>query len=405
MRRVIGAALTAGLLIACSSSQSSPPAHSSEQGSTRSTAATSAPTQQSAEPRSGAAHLKVEGTRFLRADGREFEWRGITAFRLAELVAHGREAESISYLDWARSQKLTVVRVLLMATHLFTLSQADGLAALPKLLTLAAERQLHVEVVVLADTADAALDLPAAVKAAGAVARAHPNAVVEIANEPWHPTQTPFLHDPVNVARLAEAIPSEVPVALGSIERADGYAAGGRYATWHSPRSNAEEGWGHVLALAEGAVLPVRWRKPVISDEPIGAGEAYQPGRRDNDPRRFAAAAVLTRLAGLGATFHYEGGLHARVPSGRELACFAAWSSGLDAIPTMPAGGEFRAAGGLSAIARVSGARGLFGRVYDAETWVVVIDPGASMQLTVGEGWREADRRSLPGATVVRLVR
>ena len=341
----------------------------------------------------------------MRADGHEFDWRGITAFRLTELVAHGREAEAIAYLDWARGQKLTVVRVLLMAKHLFALDQRAGLAALPRLLTIAAERQLHVEVVVLADTADIALDLPAAVKAAGAVAQLHPNAIIEIANEPWHPTQAPFLHDPVNVAGLAEAIPSEVPVALGSIERADGYAAGGRYATWHSPRSNADGGWGHVLALADGAALPVRWRKPIVSDEPIGAGEAYQPGRRDNDPRRFAAAAVMTRLAGLGATFHYEGGLQARVPAGHELACFAAWSSGLDAVAGTPAGGEFKAAAGLDAVARVTGARAVFARVYNTQAWLAVVDPGDAMQLAVSEGWREAGRKSLPGVTVIGLAR
>ena len=59
--------------------------------------------------------------------------------------------------------------------------------------------------------------------------------------------------------------------------------------------------------------------RPIVSDEPIGAGP-LRSGRRDDAPARFRAA-MLTRLAGLGATFHYEGGLQAKVPQGRELEC------------------------------------------------------------------------------------
>jgi hypothetical protein len=366
--------------------------------------ATAREAPRAAAPQVSSPRLEIRGTEFLQA-GAPFEWRGITAFRLAEFIAHGRETDAAAYLDWARSQKLTVVRVLLMAKHLFALGHDEGMTALPRLLQLAAERQLYVEAVVLADTAELSVDFEAAVKAAGAIAASHPNAIIEIANEPWHPTQSSFLHDAANVAALAKLVPGEVPVALGAIERGDGYAAAGGYATWHSPRSNAEEGWGHVLALADGAALPLKWSKPIVSDEPMGAGEVYQPGRRDNEPARFAAAAVMTTLAGLGATFHYEGGLQARVPSGRELACFSAWSSGLDALNAMPAGGEFRKAADLTGVASVSGARALFGRVYGSEAWLAVIDPAESMALEVGNGWREAGRKSLPGVAVVRLAR
>ena len=51
-------------------------------------------------------HLRVSGTRSSRPDGSVFEWRGITAFRLLEFVAHGREAEADAYLAWAASKKL-----------------------------------------------------------------------------------------------------------------------------------------------------------------------------------------------------------------------------------------------------------------------------------------------------------
>ena len=66
-------------------------------------------------PAEAAAPLRVSGERFVKADGTPFEWRGVTAFRLAELVAAGRERDADAYLAWAQSQKLTIVRVLTMA--------------------------------------------------------------------------------------------------------------------------------------------------------------------------------------------------------------------------------------------------------------------------------------------------
>jgi hypothetical protein len=268
------------------------------------------------------------------------------------------------------------------------------------LLALASDRRLIVEVVALADTAALQPDLTQHVKAVATIAAAHPNAVVEIANEPWHPTQDPRLHDPAFVRALADLVPGQVPVALGSIEGGDGYAAAGRYATWHAPRSNAADGWGHVLELASGAELVTRWQKPIISDEPVGAADTLVPGRRDNQPPRFAAAAALTRMAGLGATFHYEGGLQARIPAGKELECFQAWSAGLDAAASMPAGGRFVAGADLTPIAAVSGTRAVFGRLYDREVWVVLIDP-ADGKIEWKARWREASRVTLPGVVVV----
>ena len=342
----------------------------------------------------------VDGTGFRQA-GTGFEWRGITAFRLLEQIAHGREGEAVAYLDWARARKVTIVRVLAMAKHLFQLGPSDGLKGLPRLLTLAAERGLFVEIVALADTADTPLDLAEHVKAIAAIAAAHPNTIVEIANEPWHPTQDPRLHDPAFVKVLADLVPAQVPVALGSIEGGDGYAAAGRYATWHSPRSNAADGWGHVLELASGAALVTRWQKPVISDEPVGAADTLVPGRRDNQPARFAAAAALTRIAGLGATFHYEGGLQARVPAGKELECFEAWSKGLDAVAGMPPAGRFLGTADLTSAAGVTGTRAAFGRLYDRELWVVLVDPG-DVKIEWKAPWREASRVALPGVLVVR---
>lgn len=270
-------------------------------------------------------HLRIRGTEFIKPDGSVFDWRGISAFRLVEFVAHGRQAEADAYLKWAASKKLTIVRVLVMADALFKLAPADGVRALPALLEMASRHGLYVEVVALADTGAIAIDIPSHVRAVADICARHGNAVLEIANEPWHPTQARALHDPAYLQQLDATLPPAVPIALGAVEANDGYGAGD-YATWHAPRTRD-----HARAVAQGAELVRRFKKPVVSDEPIGAADRAIPGRRDNDPTRFRAAAAATRRAGLGATFHYEGGLQARLPSAIEARCLDAWLLGLGA--------------------------------------------------------------------------
>jgi len=308
--------------------------------------------------------ISARGTSFVAADGQPFVWRGITAFRLVEFVATGRKKQAAAYLDWAATNRITVVRVLAMAHNLFRLSPADGLKALPTLLQLAAARGMHVEIVALADSALVPVDVEAHLAAIGKIAAAHPNAFVEIANEPFHPTQHPALRDDATLARLAALIPDEVLVAYGAGAPED--APAGDYVTVHTPRGEAP--WDHVLSLAEGRALVDRVRRPVVSDEPIGAAATREPGSRDNSPERFRAAALLTRMAGMHATFHYEGGLHARIPEGVELACFRAWGEAWTLLPANIEQGTFR---------RLQGAREhAFENVVDGQRYVLTIRNG-----------------------------
>jgi hypothetical protein len=265
-----------------------------------------------------AGRLSVSGTSFVQAGGKPFSWRGITAFRLVEFVAHGRSADANAYLAWAAARDVTIVRVLAMADVLFQLSPADGQHALGATLDLARKRGLYVEVVALADTARVPVDLPRSVKAIGSICAGYDNCVLEIANEPGHATQMTDLHDPAYVTSLAALVPKAVPVSLGSVDYGNGFGSGS-FVTWHAPRMHP------VAALDAGLSLLKRFKKPVISDEPIGAAETTVAGRRESDPDVFRQMARKSRQLGLGATFHYEGGLQARVPAGRELACFEAW--------------------------------------------------------------------------------
>lgn len=352
--------------------------------------------------------LRIQDTRFVHADGSPFQWRGITAFRLLDYVAAGQEDRAVAFLRWAASQRLTVVRVFAMLHGFFDLPAERGRIALPRLLTLAASHGVYVEIVGLTTTAEAPVEPAAQILELGRIAARHDNALLEIANEPYHPTQSGDVHQPPFLGRLASSVPAGIPVSLGSIEEDPGFASG-TYVTWHVPRRSGDGGWGHVLAIAEGAAFPGRFRKPVISDEPIGAGEKFQPGRRDDDPGRFRAASLLTRLAGLGATFHYEGGLHGRVPEGRELACFAAWNEAWTLLPRdIERRGTFRKAGEPGAVIRGfdrGTALAVFERQDADRAWILAVRPASEIRLRWADGWKPGASQRAGGVQIIQAER
>jgi len=353
-------------------------------------------------------HLRIVSTGFVTAEHHSFQWRGITAFRLLEYVARGKDADVERFLSWAESQRLTVIRVLAMGQGFMNLSPEDGRAALPRLLEAAESHKLHVEIVALAGTHDVSIDLDAHLAAVGEIASKHGNAIIEIANEPAHPSQSADVHRPEVLARLRSRVSQNVPVALGLVDGLDRRSAGD-YVTWHSPRDDRFDGWGHVLALADGPELVRRWNKPVIGDEPIGAGDKFEAGRRDDSPARFRAAAVVTRLAGLGATFHYEGGLQAVVPAGRELDCFKAWNEAWTLLPAdVERSGTFRRAGDADAAItdfRRDKALAVFERQRGNSAWVAVINPAEGFAMQWAGGWIPGDARRLNGVWLVSARR
>ncbi len=323
----------------------------------------------------------------MRADGRPFEWRGITAFRLLEMQAAGRGQDVDAYLRWAASERLTVVRVLAMAKHLFELPPERGTESLEALLAAARRHGIIVEVVALADTAAYTFDLRAHVRRVGEICARNGNAVLEIANEPYHPTQRAEVHDPQYLLELRALVPAIVPTALGAGDYPDILAAGD-YVTVHYPRSIAHGGWGWVAGLKDALDHLRRAGKPVIDDEPIGAGERDEPGRRDASPERYRASALAGRMLGIGSTFHYEGGLQARRPAGRALACFRAWQ---EAWRLIPAGIQLQpfAAAATAPVRDVGGTRA---QVFFAQSgdrvWVLAIGTRRDVSIAWGAGWR-----------------
>jgi len=292
-----------------------------------------------------------------------------------------------------------------MAKHLFELSPERGRAHLDDLLTRAARHNLYVEIVALADTASYSVAPAEQVSAIAAIAARHPNAVLEIANEPYHPTQRPEVHERKQLAEWLKLVPPPVPVATGADDTFDD-SADGEFVTYHFSRSSGQQGWGHVLALAEGHAVRERLKKPLINDEPIGADATYQPGRREDNPDRMRGAALLTRMTGMGATFHHEGGLQSLIPDGIELACFKAWQ---EAWSHLPADVEdqwtFRLAGATGSAATVSGAAGAWEVQKGNEAWLLIVGAPAPPQVQWASGWREEAPITWSDSQLRRAVR
>jgi len=283
--------------------------------------------------------LGARGTDIVCRDGARFQWRGVTAFALLEQIAHGRRRDADAYMRWARETGFNVVRVLAMADVLFKLTPDEGQRLMPTLFEMAALRGLYVEIVALADTAHYGMDLAALraqVAATGGIAAGHANVVVQVANEHYHPTQSRELHDPDVLAELGRLVPAEVLYTESPAAEDSALVPAGEYVTRHLSRSGRPAEMLERVELLRG--LAARVSKPVVNDEPIGAGELEQPGRRLSDPGFFRALASRTSAAGLaGGTFHCEDGLLARIPGPVQQACARAWIEGAAvSAPSVP---------------------------------------------------------------------
>ena len=97
-------------------------------------------------------------------------------------------------------------------------------------------------------------------------------------------------------------------------------------------------------------------------------------------------------MAGLGATFHYEQGLQARIPTGLERRCFDAWNEAWSLLPArIEHTGVFHAAGDQgAAVASFSRehAAGVFERQTGDISYVLAVGVRGDIGLQLRAGWR-----------------
>ena len=113
-------------------------------------------------------------------------------------------------------------------------------------------------------------------------------------------------------------------------------------------------------------------------------------------------------------TFHYESGLLARRPAGKELEAFNVWRHALDAYNDagVTTAGRFLREDEVKAIADVRGAMGVFGRSGEREAWLYILDPLDRQGLdrhsvTWVEPWQPKGEWPIPdaGARLANAVR
>lgn len=331
--------------------------------------------------------LHVAGRGFATDDGQPWLWKGITAFRLVQMVASGDELGADDYLAWCADHDVSIVRTLAMAWNLFRLDADGGRAALPRLLELAERHGLHVEVVALADTAAYTFDRRAHVQGIGAICAAHPSCLVELANEPVHPSQAPEVGDPAYLRSLAALVPAGVLRALGpagaTIAEADTrFLDGSDYMPIHEERQDDGSGVRWVRHLADLREISERVGKPVVNDE---------PQRDDMSADNHAGAGALARVFGLGDTFHSQSGLGAAIPTGHELEAFEGRRAGWNAIPRTWTGGDTYCNAGFAGCP-ITGADWntvvkVYGTVAGAEGYEVAVGVKGSPGLAWAAEW------------------
>jgi hypothetical protein len=272
----------------------------------------------------------------MRADGQPFVWRGVTAFSIVKQVAEGREADAEEMLAWAARTGFNIVRALAMIDwDPKWLTPAAGASALPRVLDLAAKHGLYVQVVAFAGTRRLLEGEPQSVWEAHAArlgqlcAAASSCAAVELANENYHHSQDSRLADVAFLKALRARIPAEVPVSCGAGFRddADNYPNCGEFITIHLGRGH-DDTWNLVRHKRKMELVSAATGKFVVDNEPIGAGERDEPGRRIAAPEPFFALAALGRVLGVGSNFHFEDGLDSTPPGPTQQEAAEAFIAG-----------------------------------------------------------------------------
>ena len=250
----------------------------------------SRPLARSFHPGSIQGRLRIDGRAFVNDAG---TFRPIFTSGLALLARSSDEMRA--FLDWAARTGFNGIRVFAGKLGWASQSVAQAKARLPELLNEAAARGLYVEVTAITDSRDGGYDPADHFRAIARIAEQGTNAILEVANEPYHGTQADAIHSAETLLALGRQ--SSLPFALGAAQDDESVEmGGGSFVTAHLDRGRDK--WNQVRRVRELAVLGDTTRKPVVNNEPIGAAESSQPGRRESDPAFFFCMGDLRLAAG-----------------------------------------------------------------------------------------------------------
>lgn len=366
--------------------------------------------------------LQASG-RLVVNDNGIFRLRGVSALALC---MHS-DGEITDYLDWAADKNFNEVRI--FAGNLPWKGQVTDYARsrLPFICEQAGQRGLYVGITPLTDTGDGpAFDKREHVRLIGEICARYENTFIdEVANEYWHPTQDGEVHDPDYLLRLRrEVIPAGIMTALGAPNTDEPTPASipqlGQTNIIAIHQDRSRDKWNMIRRVRELAAVSEAYGKAVLNNEPIGADDNAENGRRENDPAIFFTLGILNRLFEVGGVFHSQAGLHANSYSPQQQACAEAFVAGSTLIKT-PARMIFKNSGWGDSPIKSAAFDTAITRVYSGlaedgsenvavlvglrrdpdkpENW---LDPRVETQ----NGWRLGETLGeMPGVKVLRLVR
>lgn len=236
------------------------------------------------------------------------------------------------FFDWAALAGFNGVRVFAGALTWASQTAAGARLRLSEYLDRAEEGGLAVEVTALTDSGSG-YDPEEHLAAVAEIVRGRPHAILELANEVGHPTQSPIV-TPDWLREMGQRYAHDLTWAVGATgdePGPDGYAgAGGVYATAHLDRGR--DLLNQIRRVRELYAIVERHTIPCLDNERLGADEvdgAVSGKQRTNQPWFFYAAGLLDRcFVGVGGVHHSQAGLDAVLPGPVQRQCAEAEHNG-----------------------------------------------------------------------------
>ena len=356
------------------------------------------------EPPAGALQPLTIHDEMFHAGDAVWPWRMVTAFQLYKRYLDGEDLRP--FLLWARSTGANGVRVLGMAHNLFRLYPQEygafyqqGIAGFCQLV---AAYGLYIEWVVFADAQHVMNSSNVQQYFLGQMAEQlspHVNVVAELVNE----------HSQNGV------IPTQFGVPGGATLWSRGSDLSGKYppyqawnfVTYHSQRKDE---WPRTAKdsheIRDGVPTYMARHCPVVPNEMVGAGDSMKPWSRSNIPKDFYWYGATAQLMGAGATFHFENGLYANLPSPTQQRCAEAFFAGMTSVLPQTQKWHYTRGGLDDCPLEHNDSKALrtFAKIQGNQAEAIVIRPVPEWKAETRQGWRIVGQQG-PRESRVSLTR
>lgn len=352
--------------------------------------------------------LRVEGLRILTDQGAEWRYAGFTDFRLFYRFVQGDDIQPL--LTERIGYGANTLRVLLIAAALFDQRPeafTDG--QLDAFLDLLATRGLRCECVLLVDANPApennlrgTLPTYAAQQSfldrIAPILRRHWNAIGELCNECDHGIN--------RVDPLVFTKPAGPTLWERGSQTADAEPVSPPWDLIGDHPGRVDE-WPRRINCKD---IRTNANVPCVENEPMGAAEVDEPGRRATRALDFAQWGAVCGLLSNGCLFHSSDGIASQPLGPVQAAAARAFFAGMAFIPTNAASwpyqrGDAASDAGIGNMPmKHSDALALrtFCKSNDAESWCVAVRPTGDWNAVARENWRITDQ---PIRGLVRLER